>query len=152
MNGYYGNNYNPYMGYSYGGNRNNYLELQYQQPMQPYGQQNVPQQQMQVLKGRPVASFDEAKASMIDLDGSLFVFPDMSNKMIYTKQILLDGSADIRKYKLVEDGQQQANNEQSYVLQKDFEAIVLALQNKIQQLEGELKNEFTTGNDTNDAK
>lgn len=152
MNGYYGNNYNPYMSYSYGGNRNNYLEPQYQQPMQLYGQQNVPQQQMQVLKGRPVASFDEAKASMIDLDGSLFVFPDMSNKMIYTKQILLDGSADIRKYKLVEDGQQQTNNEQSYVLQKDFEAIVLALQNKIQQLEGVIRNEYTANNDENDAK
>ena len=153
---YYGNGYSPYMSYNqaYGVNRNMYPETQYQQPMQQYGQQNVPQQQMQVLKGRPVASFDEAKASMIDLDGSLFVFPDISNKMIYTKQIMLDGSAEIKKYSLVEDnGKAQATQQsQEYVLRKDFEQIIIALQNKIQQLEGELKNEFTTGNVTNDAK
>lgn len=152
MYNYYGNGYSPYVGYQYGGNRNMYPETQYQQPAQQYGQQPM-QQQMQVLKGRPVASFDEAKASMIDLDGSLFVFPDISNKMIYTKQIMLDGSADIKKYVLVEDSgtqAQQQNNE--YVLRKDFENIVITLQNKIQQLEGELKNEFTASNVTNDAK
>lgn len=152
MYNYYGNGYNPYVGYQYGGNRNAYPEAQYQQPVQQYGQQPM-QQQMQVLKGRPVASFDEAKASMIDLDGSLFVFPDISNKMIYTKQIMLDGSADIKKYVLVEDSEaqaQQQNNE--YVLRKDFENIVITLQNKIQQLEGELRNESTASNATNDAK
>ena len=152
MYNYYGNGYNPYTGYQYVGNRNAYPEPQYQQPAQQYGQQPM-QQQMQVLKGRPVASFDEAKASMIDLDGSLFVFPDISNKMIYTKQIMLDGSADIKKYVLVEDSGAQAQQQNNkYVLRKDFENIVITLQNKIQQLEGELKNESTASNATNDAK
>jgi hypothetical protein len=37
------------------------------------------------IKGRPVVSIDEARASQIDLDGSLYVFPDLGNKKIYTK-------------------------------------------------------------------
>lgn len=38
------------------------------------------------LKGRPVSSIDEARASTIDFDGSVFYFPDLANKRIYTKQ------------------------------------------------------------------
>lgn len=32
------------------------------------------------LKGRPVSSIDEARASTIDFDGSVFYFPDLANK------------------------------------------------------------------------
>ena len=45
------------------------------------------------IKGRPVASIEEARASIIDFDGSIFYFPDLANKRIYTKQINMDGSA-----------------------------------------------------------
>jgi hypothetical protein len=45
------------------------------------------------LKGRPVASIEEARASIIDFDGSVFYFPDLANKCIYTKQINMDGTA-----------------------------------------------------------
>ena len=51
-------------------NRIAQMEQQYNY-QQPYMQN---QNQTQMLKGRPVSSYDEAKASMIDLDGSLFVF------------------------------------------------------------------------------
>jgi hypothetical protein len=44
------------------------------------------------LKGRLVSSFEEARAAQVDLDGSLFVFPDIGNKKIYTKKINLDGT------------------------------------------------------------
>lgn len=37
------------------------------------------------LRGRPVASFEEARAMTIDFDGSTFFFPDLANKRIYTK-------------------------------------------------------------------
>jgi hypothetical protein len=37
------------------------------------------------IKGRPVSSLEEARASMIDFDGSIFYFPDVANKRIYTK-------------------------------------------------------------------
>ena len=45
-----------------------------------------------ILKGRPVTSFDEVRASSIDFDGSVFYFPDVTNHKIYTKQINADGT------------------------------------------------------------
>ena len=56
---------------------NNY----YTQPQQPQTYRPVNSN----LKGRPVASFDEARAMPIDFDGSIFFFPDLANKRIYTK-------------------------------------------------------------------
>jgi hypothetical protein len=53
------------------------------------------------IKCRPVASIDEARASQIDLDGSLNVFTDIGNKKIYTKQINLDGTATLNTYTLL---------------------------------------------------
>lgn len=52
------------------------------------------------LKGRPVSSIDEARASTIDFDGSIFYFPDLANKRIYTKQINMDGSCTMLMYEL----------------------------------------------------
>lgn len=52
------------------------------------------------LKGRPVTSFEEVKAANIDFDGSLFIFPDVGNGKIYTKKILLDGTAELNVYEL----------------------------------------------------
>lgn len=56
--------------------------------------------QMNYIKGRPVVSIDEARASQIDLDGSLYVFPDLGNKKIYTKQINMDGTATFNVFEL----------------------------------------------------
>ena len=118
-------------------NRLNQIEQQYNAGMyQPNNYQMQNNQQMgamQVLKGRPVSSYDEAKASMIDLDGSLFVFTDIANNCIYTKQILLDGSAELKTYVLQE---QKQNGETSagYVLKKDFDKIVRELRKQIEGL------------------
>ena len=54
------------------------------------------------LKGHPVSSLEEAKASSIDFDGTIFYFPDIANKRIYTKQINMDGSAALNMYELTE--------------------------------------------------
>lgn len=97
--------YNPYNPYSYPAaqQRLQNMEQQYNYNNQPaynnYNQYN----NNQFLKGRAVTSIDEAKAAMIDLDGSVFIFPDISNKSIYTKQINLDGTASINTYKLVQE-------------------------------------------------
>ena len=56
----------------------------------------------QGLKGRPVSSFEEARASIVDFDGSVFYFPDLANKRIYTKQINMDGTALINVYEFKE--------------------------------------------------
>lgn len=78
-------------------NRLNQMEQQYPQ-FASYQQNTVAGIQSNILKGRPVASLDEAKASMIDLDGSISFFPDITNKKIYTKQINLDGTATFNSY------------------------------------------------------
>lgn len=52
------------------------------------------------LKGRPVVSIEEARAAQIDFDGSLFIFTDIGNKKIYTKQLNLDGTATLNIYEL----------------------------------------------------
>jgi hypothetical protein len=54
------------------------------------------------LKGRLVSSLEEARASSIDFDGSVFNFPDLANKQIYTKQINIDGTASLYVYELRE--------------------------------------------------
>ena len=76
------NNYYPnYAGGGYG----NYQSSQF------LSQQSASPQ----LKGRLVSSIDEARAAQIDFDGSLFIFPDIANKKIYTKQINLNGVAEL---------------------------------------------------------
>ena len=122
-------------------NRLNQMEQQYgtYQPNN-YQMQNVQQMgTMQVLKGRPVSSYDEAKASMIDLDGSLFVFPDIANKRIYTKQIMLDGSAELKVY-VLQDGtgsdvkHESVEEKEGYVLKRDFDKAVGDLKKQIKEL------------------
>ena len=54
------------------------------------------------LKGRLVASLEEARATSIDFDGSVFYFPDLANRRIYTKQINMDGTATLSVYELKE--------------------------------------------------
>ena len=52
------------------------------------------------LKGHPVSSLEEVKATSIDFDGSIFYFPDIANKRIYTKTVGLDGIATLNMYEL----------------------------------------------------
>lgn len=103
-----------------------------------------------MINCRPVSSYDEAKASMIDLDGSLFVFTDVANKKIYTKQIMLDGTAELKTY-VLEDNQnkmqeQQAQQNNMYVLRKDFEDVIKSMKQRIEELGGGVLDE-PVGND-----
>lgn len=110
----------------------------YPQNQQPTGQQmpnynTIPnylrQGQPQVgLKGRMVSSIEEARATSIDFDGSIFYFPDLANKRIYTKQINMDGTATLNMYELrempvVNDAQSfpAMNN---YVTRDEFEQVI----------------------------
>ena len=91
----------------YGGNQpmNNPMNNPINNPVftqNPQSQVQMTQQPQNFLKCRAVTSIDEAKAAMIDLDGSIFVFTDFGNKHIYTKQINLDGTATLNTYTLEE--------------------------------------------------
>ena len=117
-------------------------------PQQPINQQ-IPQQQPQyqvpsylrqappqvTLKGRLVSSLEEARATSIDFDGSVFYFPDLANKRIYTKQINIDGTASLYVYELRET---PIENEASgfvpsvekFVTREEFERVLAELRQK----------------------
>ena len=130
---------NPY-GQQLAQNRLNQMEQQYN--VNQYGMQypmQQPQQAPQYIKGRPVSSFDEAKAIAIDWDGSIFVFTDVANKKIYTKQIMLDGTAELKTYVLAEPEPapaptQTQTNGDAYVLRSDFESQIEHMQAEIEEL------------------
>lgn len=159
----------PTMGYNYG--YNPYMMQQQQQRLADYEQQypqfanNSPNNNLNNLNGanainnnnpmvntntmnnyvkcRAVTSIDEAKASMIDLDGSIHVFTDIGNKKIYTKQINLDGTATLNTYSL--DGQTEKTTEAPqpqqdlpYVKQEELEAVCRSFNGQIMSLEEKL--------------
>lgn len=74
------------------------------------------------LKGRPVASLEEARASSIDFDGSVFYFPDLANKRIYTKQINMDGTSTLLMYELKELPIEQP--QATYITREEFDTTI----------------------------
>ena len=88
------------------------------------------------LKGRLVASLEEARATSIDFDGSVFYFPDLANKRIYTKQINMDGTASLCIYELREYPIQKEESGQStpsvekFVTREEFERVLAELRQK----------------------
>ena len=78
------------------------------------------------MKGHPVSSLEEARAATIDFDGSIFFFPDLANKKIYTKQINMDGTLSLCVYSPVETP--RPNNE-NYVTKEELEAAISQLRN-----------------------
>lgn len=150
MYGYGYSGYMPPQQYDRMQARLNQMEQQYNAQQNPY-MNNTQYGQMsaqQIIKGRPVSSMEEAKASMIDLDGSLFVFPDLANKMIHTKQIMMDGTAEFKTYVLnevpVKQNDQQPQQNNLFVLRSEFENYQKQIQHKLEEMEG-----FNDGNGTN---
>ena len=109
----------------------------YPQAQQPVGQptQYIPQAyqrpvQPQIgLKGRLVSSLEEARATSIDFDGSVFYFPDFANRRIYTKQINLDGTATLNVYELrempvVNESQSSLPSLDNYITRDEFNKVM----------------------------
>lgn len=97
------------------------------------GQQNNSFQNSQFLKCRPVSSKDEARAFQIDLDGSLWVFTDLGNNMIYTKQINNDGTANFKSYQFVQDKNDFSfSNPNDYITRDEFNKTLQNLMAAVQ--------------------
>lgn len=79
----------------------------------------TPSQNQQI---RPVSSIEEVKASPIDFDGSVFYFPDVANRRIYTKYVNLDGTVAINLYELTPI--EKIQPEATYVTKQEFEAVI----------------------------
>ena len=80
------------------------------------------------LKGRPVSSIEEARASAVDFDGTVFYFPDLANKCIYTKQINLDGTATLLMYELKEI---PVPSQPNFITREEFEHTIAQLKNSL---------------------
>lgn len=112
------------------GQPTNYYYQPQQQPLRGIDyMQNQYQPTTSGLKGRPVSSIEEVRAAQIDFDGSLFIFPDIANKCIYTKQISATGSAILNKYNLQNETQ---NTTPTYVTKEEFDLIINQLKMSIE--------------------
>ena len=123
-----------YQNYNYYPPQNNQISQQqtaYQN--QTYLRQAPPQIS---LKGRLVSSLEEARATSIDFDGSIFYFPDLANKRIYTKQINIDGTATLQMYELRELPVQNENQVSQipldqFVTKEEFERALAQLRQSL---------------------
>ena len=113
-------------------NYNNYYPQQNQQPT--YQMPVYRQAPLQTgLKGRLVTSLEEARATSIDFDGSVFYFPDLANRRIYTKQINIDGTASLYVYELRETPIENETSSlipsvEKFVTREEFEQVLYQLQ------------------------
>lgn len=122
----------------------NYYNPNQQTTQQMY---RMPMVQPAGLKGRPVASVEEARAATIDFDGSIFFFPDVANKKIYTKQINIDGTMLMNMYELKEIQTPVAEdlNPNLYITREEFENTIAQLKNA---LSANITSVDTTGAET----
>ena len=80
---------------------------------------------------RPVSSIEEVRAASIDFDGSVFYFSDLANKRIYTKQINLDGTAQLNMYELKETPvmEQPIVDASKFVTRNEFDEVMNRFKN-----------------------
>lgn len=106
------------------------------QQQNSYGYQPQPQPQfsrpqyINFLKGRPVSSIEEVRATSVDFDGSISYFPDLANNKIYTKQVNLDGTATVLMYELKEIPVQK-NMVNEFITREEFEKTIAELMNRV---------------------
>ena len=103
------------------------------QPQQSYAPRQVPYEmpQQNLLKGRFVSSVDEVRAAQVDFDGSIFIFPDMANKKIYTKQIDLNGNVKLEEYDWVPIEKTAAVGD--FITKQEFEETMAKVKEAISQ-------------------
>jgi hypothetical protein len=78
---------------------------------------------------------EEARATSIDFDGSVFYFPDLAKKRIYTKHINLDGTAtlcvyELRELPIEENKVASFPSLENYVTRDEFERVLAELRQK----------------------
>lgn len=125
-------NYNPY---PYGGS---FGPDPYQQRLSQLEQQRFQQSPVQLaeapqrasmLKGRVVASMEEARASQVDFDGSTTYFVSPAEKKIYAKSIGMDGLPVFLTYSL-----QDTNSVSKIENNLDFENRIKAIEDRVKEL------------------
>ena len=116
-----------------------YMNYPYQQQQQLQQFYRPPQQvqynwnQQPIPQVRPVSSIEEVKASQIDFDGSVFYFPDVANKKIYTKSINMDGTVNISMYELSQIKANQSMDSSCYITREEFEQVINKMYQEMSQ-------------------
>lgn len=115
----------------YQSNYNNLYTTQASVPQAPIApvQQPIARMPVQpILKGRPVTSIDEVRATSVDFDGSISYFPDLANGRIYTKQINMDGTSKILMYEPVDIPQPVMQGQNDYITREEFNTAIQSIQ------------------------
>lgn len=99
------------------------------------------------LKGRPVTSKEEALAAPIDLDGSLWIFPCLGNKKIYTKRINNDGTATFSTFTLTQD--ENPYNSGEFVTKDEFNKVIQTIMAAIAPQQSKEMNPAQNNNNNN---
>lgn len=73
---------------------------------------------------RPVSSIEEVRAYPIDFDGSVFYFPDIANRKIYTKSVNMDGTVAINLYELKDITPTDQSMSSSYITREEFDNTI----------------------------
>lgn len=122
--------------------------MNYTYPQQQYVPQQNPYRQMtytptwsntpQTPQIRPVSSVEEVRACPIDFDGSVFYFPDVAHRKIYTKSVNMDGTVSINLYELRELTSADQLNDSSYITRQEFEETINQLKTMLMPKEQEM--------------
>lgn len=106
-------------------NYTNYPQQQYV-PVQNQMYKNVPYtwNTNPIPQVRPVSSIEEVRASTIDFDGSVFFFPDIANRKIYTKSVNMDGTVAINLYELKDIAPADQSMNSSYITREEFDNTI----------------------------
>lgn len=117
--------------------------MNYTYPQNNYTQQYRPAQQTwttpQIPQVRPVSSVEEVRAYPIEFDGSVFYFPDIANKKIYTKFVNMDGTVTINLYELKDlTIANQTMDSSTFITRNEFEETVNQLKQFIIQQQHEI--------------
>ena len=110
-----------------------YQQQQLQQFYRPPQQVQYNWNQQPIPQIRPVSSIEEVKASQIDFDGSIFYFPDVANKKIYTKSINMDGTVNISMYELSQIKANQSMDSSCYITREEFEQVINKMYQEMSQ-------------------
>ena len=120
--------YNPMAPY-----QDRLAQLQSQYNQQPPYNQMAQQSQTVGLNGEVVDSIDVVKAKNVDMSGAVVYYPQSNGAVIYTKQLMPDGTSKITTYKSIEPEESNAEQTQQYVDIQTLNSMLVQLKTEILQ-------------------
>lgn len=120
--------YNPMAPY-----QDRLAQLQAQYNQQPPYNQMAQQSQTVGLNGEVVDSIDVVKAKNVDMSGAVVYYPQSNGAVIYTKQLMPDGTSKITTYKSIEPEESNAEQTQQYVDIQTLNSMLVQLKTEILQ-------------------